>query len=201
MKMKLLLKEDVPALGITGDVVEVAKGYARNYLLPRELALEINESTKQAIEKAKKERAVREAQRKAELENVAHKISGLAVTVRVRVSPAGTMYAAVAPQQIAEALQQKDINIDPGMVRSEEPIKSLGDHHITIHLHPEIDAELTVTVEADENAPLPEGVDIDEEEEYEDELYGEEEDDEEPNAKSPSEEEEKPQPAADEAEA
>ncbi|MBN1257556.1 MAG: 50S ribosomal protein L9 [Planctomycetes bacterium] len=161
MKIKLVLKEDVPDLGITGDVVDVALGYARNYLLPKNLALEINKSTQQIIEKSKKERSIREAARKEGLEALARQLEGVEVTVAARVSDAGTLYGSVTAVHIAEALVKKGFAVEINELRLGHNIKALGEHLVRIHLHPEIDVECKVIVVAAESSETPPEDDID----------------------------------------
>ncbi len=153
MKAKLLLKNDVPGLGITGDVVEVSQGYARNFLLPKGQALEINPSTLQQIEAAKKRRAARELEHKRELEALAERINGVTLTVAARVAESGTLYGSVSPAQIVSALAAAGIHIDEHMIHLDEHIKALGEHTVPIHLRPEVDAECRVVVVPDETAP------------------------------------------------
>jgi large subunit ribosomal protein L9 len=155
MKKKLLLKRDVPSLGITGDVVEVSPGYARNRLLPMGLALEINESAQQAIAKAKRERDKHEAARKSQMEDIASAITNTRVSIPVPVSEAGTMYSAVSPSQIAAALEAQGVTIAPDAIRPETPLKSVGEHTVPIHLHSDVDSELRVEIVPDETAERP----------------------------------------------
>ncbi len=184
MKMTLMLKEDIHNLGITRDVVDVAAGYARNYLLPQGLAMPVNASTQQAIAKAKKERDAREAARKGDMEALAERIRATPVTVHVPVSDAGTLYSAVSPSQMSAALAEAGVDgINEGMVRLEAPIKALGEHTVRFHLHPEVDAELAISVVADETAepPKPQGEgELEDELDFDrDDLYGQPDDDDE----------------------
>ncbi|MFH0910987.1 MAG: 50S ribosomal protein L9 [Planctomycetota bacterium] len=154
MKVKLLLKEDVKDLGRTGDLVEVAAGHARNFLLPKGLALEINASTVQAIEAAKKRRAARELEEKAALAEMGERIHDTTITLAARVSETGTLYGSIAPAQVVAALAEKGLRIEEEMVRMPEHVKALGEYLVPIHLHPEVDTDCTLVVVAEEGSPV-----------------------------------------------
>jgi large subunit ribosomal protein L9 len=156
MPMKLLLREDVRTLGQTGDVVTVADGYGRNYLLPKGLAVEVTPANLQRIEAERKLRLAREAERVSDLKAIAERIQAIDITLRERVAAGETLYGSVSPREIAAALADEGIGIEPEMVRLEEPIKTLGVHRVRIHLHPEVDAELklwVVEIKESEEAP------------------------------------------------
>ena len=155
MPMKLLLSEDVKDLGRTGDVVTVANGYGRNYLLPRRLAVEVTPANLKQIEAAKKLRHVRELERIQDFKVMAERIAAVDITVSERVSEADTLYGSIHAKQLVEALAGEGVNIDADMVRMEEPIKTLGVHRVPIRLHPEVTAELKVwVVGVKDNAPV-----------------------------------------------
>ena len=153
MKVKLLLKEDIDTLGKTGDVVEVRLGYARNYLLPRNLATEINKSTLQEIEALKKRKAVREAALKQELSAVAERVKETPVKLFRRVTQAGTLYGSVVGADIAKALAEAGISVEARQVKLESPIKAVGSYAVVLALHSEISAECQVTVAASDEEP------------------------------------------------
>jgi large subunit ribosomal protein L9 len=150
LKVKLLLREDVDNLGITGDVVEVAPGYARNCLLPKGLAKEINASTIQEIEKAKKRRESREADRKAGCAELAGQVNGTAITVAAKVSDTGTLYGAINKSAIVAALAEKGFAIESAAVKLPK-IKELGEYTVSLRLHAEVEAECVLTVVEDES--------------------------------------------------
>ena len=155
MPMKLLLKEDVKDLGLAGDVVSVANGYGRNYLLPRHLAVEVTPANLKQIESVKKLRLARELERVKDFRTLAERISAIDITIKERVSESDVLYGSVHAKQLVDALAQEGVGIEPDMVKLDEPIKTLGVHRVKIRLHPEVDAELKVwVVGIKDNAPV-----------------------------------------------
>lgn len=155
MAMKLLLSEDVKDLGLAGDVVSVANGYGRNFLLPRHLAVEVTPANLKRIESMKKLRAVKELERVKDLRVVAERIAALDVTIKERVSDSDVLYGSVHARQLVDSLAAEGIAVEADMVKLEEPIKTIGVHRVKIRLHPEVDAELKVwVVGIKDNAPV-----------------------------------------------
>jgi large subunit ribosomal protein L9 len=153
--MKLLLSDDVKDLGLAGDIVSVANGYGRNYLLPRRLAVEVTPENLRQIENLKKTRKVKEMARVKDLRAVAERIAALDVTVRERVSESDVLYGSVGTRHLVDALAAEGIAVEDGMIRLEEPIKTLGVHRVKIRLHQEVEAELKVwVVGLKDNAPV-----------------------------------------------
>ncbi|MBN2712056.1 MAG: 50S ribosomal protein L9 [Planctomycetes bacterium] len=148
MAMKVLLKDDVKGLGKMGDVVTVADGYARNFLLPRLVAVVPSAGNLKQIEIEKKRRAASELERISDYKQLAERINAIDVTLKERVSSDDKLYGAVSARAIVEALANDEINIDEDMVKMDEPIKSLGVHRVVIKLHSEVSAELKVWVVA-----------------------------------------------------
>lgn len=146
MPMNLLLQEDVKDLGFAGDVVTVANGYGRNFLLPRKLAVEVTDANLKQIESMKKMRLARELERIKDFRALAERISAIDITIKERVSDADTLYGSVHAKQLVDALVEEGVGIEPHMVKLDEPIKTLGVHRVKIKLHPEVDAELKVWV-------------------------------------------------------
>jgi large subunit ribosomal protein L9 len=144
--MELILREDVEKLGRRGEVVKVADGYARNYLLPRGLGLEVNASNKAMIEKEKKAHLARLAKEKAEFEALASRIGGLRFVAPRKVGENDVLYGSVTAGDIGEFLKAKGIEIDKRRVLLDEPIKRLGEHEVQIRLHPEVQASLKLLV-------------------------------------------------------
>jgi large subunit ribosomal protein L9 len=144
--MELLLRQDVEKLGRRGEVVKVAMGYGRNYLLPRGLAMEVNASNKAVIAKERKAHEAKLAKEKAEFEGLAGRINTLRFVAPRRVGENNTLYGSVTSGDIAEFLAAKGIEIDKRKVQLEEPIKTLGEHEVKIRLHPEVGATLKLTV-------------------------------------------------------
>ncbi len=155
MPMKLLLSEDVKDLGLAGDVVSVANGYGRNYLLPRGLAVEVTQANLKQIEGLKKLRQARELERVKDFRVLAERVSAVDVTIRERVGENDTLYGSVGPKQIVDAMAAENILLEQEMVRLEEPIKTLGVHRVKVRLHPEVETELKVwVVSVDENVSV-----------------------------------------------
>ncbi len=144
--MEVILREDVAKLGRRGDVVKVAEGYGRNFLLPRGLAMAVTESNKAMIEKERKAHEDRMAKEKAEFESLAQRIGSLRFVAPRKVGEHDVLYGSVTSGDIAEFLKAKGIEIDKRKVQLDEPIKHLGEHDVKIKLHPEVLAGLKVTV-------------------------------------------------------
>jgi large subunit ribosomal protein L9 len=144
--MELILREDVDKLGRRGDVVKVAEGFARNYLLPRGLAMPITTANKAMIEKERKAHEARMAKEKAECESLAARIGGLRFVAPRKVGENEVLYGSVTAGDVAEFLAAKGIEIDKRRVLLEEPIKRLGEHEVKVRLHPEVHAVLRLLV-------------------------------------------------------
>jgi large subunit ribosomal protein L9 len=144
--VEVILREDVDKLGRRGDVVKVAEGYGRNYLLPRGLALAVNEANKAMIDRERKAHEARLAKEKAECESLAQRIAALRMVTPRKVGENDVLYGSVTSADIAEFLKGKGIEIDKRRVLLDEPIKKLGDHEVKIKLHPEVNANLRLLV-------------------------------------------------------
>jgi large subunit ribosomal protein L9 len=144
--MEVILREDVDKLGRRGDVVKVAEGYGRNFLLPRGLALAVTDANKAMIEKEKRALLARLAKEKAEFQAVADRIGSIRFVAPRKVGENDVLYGSVTSGDIAEFLKAKGIELDKRKVQLEEPIKKLGDHEVHIKLHPEVTATLKVLV-------------------------------------------------------
>lgn len=144
--MEVILKQDVATLGRRGDVVKVAEGYGRNFLLPRGLALAVNEANKAMIAKERKAHEAQAAKEKAEWEAVAARIGALRFVVPRKVGENDVLYGSVTSGDIGEFLKGKGVEINKRKVVLDEPIKHLGDHEVKIKLHPDVAATLKVLV-------------------------------------------------------
>jgi large subunit ribosomal protein L9 len=144
--MEVILREDVAKLGRRGDVVKVAEGYGRNFLLPRGLAMVVSEANKAMIAKERKAQDARSAKEKVEFQAVADRIGGLRFVAPRKVGENDVLYGSVTSGDIAEFLKTKGTEIDKRKVLLDEPIKQLGDHEVKIKLHPEVVAVLKVMV-------------------------------------------------------
>jgi large subunit ribosomal protein L9 len=144
--MEVLLREDVDKLGRRGDVVKVAEGYGRNFLLPRGLALPVTEANKAAVEKERRAQAARAAKEKAEFETLAERLNGMRYIAPRKVGEHDVLYGSVTAGDIADFLRGKGIDLDKRKIQLEEPIKHLGDYEVKIKLHPEVSAAIKVLV-------------------------------------------------------
>ena len=144
--MELMLREDVEKLGHRGDVIKVAEGYGRNYLLPRGLAVPVTEANKALIARERKTHDARVAKEKAESEAIAERIAGLRFVAPRKVGEHDVLYGSVTSGDVAEFLKNKGVEIDKRKVLLDEPVKKLGEHDVRIKLHPEVTASLKLLV-------------------------------------------------------
>ncbi len=144
--MELILRDDVDKLGRRGDIVKVKDGYARNFLLPRGLGMEVNAANKAMIEKEKKANLARLAKERSEFEALAERIATLRFIAPRKVGENDALYGSVTSGDVAEFLKGKGIEIDKRKVLLDEPVKHLGEHEIKIRLHPEVQAALKLLV-------------------------------------------------------
>ena len=144
--MKIILMEDIPALGHRGEVREVATGYARNFLLPKKLALEATSANLRNLEHLKRQRVREEAKAREDAQAAADRIAGLTLTVATRASEDGRLYGSVSAQDIVGFLERHGIVVEKRRVLLEEPIKALGEYRVSVRLHADVTATLPVTV-------------------------------------------------------
>ncbi len=144
--MQIVLKEDIDKLGRRGEVVKVADGYARNYLLPLGKALPATPGNLKVIEREKRRYLVRLTKEKDENEALSRRIQALSVTLVRKVGENDVLYGSVTSGDIAEALSKEGIVVDKRRIHLADPIKSLGIYAIPIRLHPEVTAEVKVWV-------------------------------------------------------
>jgi len=144
--MELILREDVDKLGRRGDVVKVADGYARNFLLPRGLGMAVTVANKAMIEKERRAHEARLAKEKAEFESLAGRIAALRFVAPRKVGENEVLYGSVTGADVAEFLKSKGIEIDKRRVLLDEPVKTLGEHEVKVRLHPEVHASLKLLV-------------------------------------------------------
>jgi large subunit ribosomal protein L9 len=150
--MEVILREHVDNLGRRGEVVKVADGYARNYLLPRKLALLVTEGNKKQIERERAKLDAREAEEKRVVEAVAERLANVEVVITRKVGETDALYGSVTAADIVEALNAKGFDIDKRKLQLAEPIKKIGDLKVPVKLHREITVPITVRVVA-EGAP------------------------------------------------
>jgi large subunit ribosomal protein L9 len=144
--VEIILRQDVDKLGRRGEVVNVADGYGRNYLLPRGLGMAVTTANKAMIEKERRAHEARLAKEKAEFASLAGRIGGLRFVAPRRVGENDVLYGSVTSADVAEYLKTKGIEIDKRKVLLDEPIKTLGEHEVKIRLHPEVQAALRLLV-------------------------------------------------------
>jgi len=144
--MEVILREHVDNLGKRGEVVKVAPGYARNYLLPRKLALLVNDGNKKLIERERKLAETREAEDRATAEALASRIAQLELTIARRVGDTEQLYGSVTSADLAEALSAHGLEVDRRKIQLAEPLKALGTSTVPVKLHRDVTAQLKVTV-------------------------------------------------------
>ena len=160
--MEVILKEDVINLGHRGDVVKVADGYGRNFLLPRKLALQATLENKAVIEQMKNASARRSASEKVQAEELVAKLEPLTLSFTRKSGESGQLFGSVTSADIAADLATKGFEVDRRKIALNEPLKTLGDHTVTIKLHREVTAHIKVQVQAEAGeeteAPIAEPV-------------------------------------------
>ena len=144
--MEVILREDVDKLGRRGEVVKVAEGYGRNFLLPRGLAMPVTSANRAMITKERKAHDAQVAKEKTEQQVVADRVAGLRFIAPRKVGEGDLLYGSVTSGDIAEFLKNKGIEVDKRKVVLDEPIKRLGEHEVKVKLHPEVAANLRILV-------------------------------------------------------
>ena len=144
--MEVILKEDVPKLGHRGEVVKVAEGYGRNYLLPRKLAVEATRANKAVIEQMKQSAIRRSAVEKTDSEALSKQLEGVVLAFQRKAGEKDHLFGSVTSSDIAEALEQKGFSIDRRKIQLNEPLKNLGEFEVAIKLHRDVTSKVKVTV-------------------------------------------------------
>jgi large subunit ribosomal protein L9 len=144
--MKVILMSDVPALGHRGETREVANGYARNFLLPRKLAVPATPANVKNVEHLKRQRAREEHRAVEEAKAVAASIGALTLAVTARASEDGRLYGSVSAQDVVEFLERHRISLEKRRVLLDEPIKAVGEYSVPVRLHGDVTATLAVSV-------------------------------------------------------
>ena len=145
--MEVILKEDVAKLGSRGDVVKVADGFGRNYLLPRKLAIEATAGNKAVIEQMKAAAVRRSAKEKSAAEALAKQFDGLSVSFQRRSGEHDQLFGSVTSSDIAEALTKKGFDVDRRKIQLHEPLKTLGEFTVPIRLHKDVTTHLKVVID------------------------------------------------------
>jgi len=144
--MKVVLKDDVKNLGKMGQIIDVADGYARNFLVPRGLASEANTKNIKALEHEKRIIEGKAKKVKNSAQELLNKISARTFTIRAKAGDEGKLFGSVTTMDIAELLQKEGIEIDKKKISLDEPIKRLGSYSVNVKLHPEISTQLNIQV-------------------------------------------------------
>ncbi len=147
--MEVILKEDILNLGYEGDVVDVKKGYARNFLIPQGKAIMATESAKKVIAENNRQRAHKLEQMKKDAEAFAEKMEGTTLSIGAKTSSTGTIFGSVTNIQIAEELAKKGFEVDRKYILIKDQVKEVGSYTATVRLHKEVSVEIDFEVVAE----------------------------------------------------
>lgn len=148
--MRVIMMQDVLHTGKRGEVIDVKPGHARNYLIPQGLALQATPGNLKYFEQQRGKIDARHAKEREAAGQIAAEMAGIRLTIAKRVGESETLYGSVTATEVAEGLQNNGVTVDRRRIDLEGGIKTLGDHQVRIELHPEVVAEVTVTVVAEE---------------------------------------------------
>jgi large subunit ribosomal protein L9 len=147
--IEVILREDIKTLGRAGEMVRVKPGYARNYLLPQGLAYEATEGNKKRIAGETRARTARNQAERTEAEQLASRLGEVRLALSGKAGEEGKLFGSITSQDVADALAREGFTIERRRIELEHPIKTLGEHAVTVRLHPEVQAELRVSVTAE----------------------------------------------------
>lgn len=148
MAMEVILREHVDNLGQRGDVVKVASGYARNYLLPRKLALKVTDANKKQIERERASAEAREAEERDAMQAIATKMEAVEIVIARRVGEGDALYGSVTSADIADSLAAQGFETDKRKIQLGDPIRAIGESTVPVKLHRDVTAQVTVKVVA-----------------------------------------------------
>ena len=148
--MEVILRNDVSNLGTRGQVVKVAPGYARNFLIPKKLAVAATESNKKIVEQERQAHLRKEAKLASEAQDLAKLVNGVSMTFHQKAGENDQLFGSVTSKDVADALAAKGFTIDRRKIQLDEPIKTLGEFKVPVKLHKEVTAEVTVVVAKEE---------------------------------------------------
>jgi large subunit ribosomal protein L9 len=151
--MEVILKQDVDSLGHRGDVVKVADGYGRNFLLPRKFAIEATEANKAVIAQMKESAIRKSAKEKVEAEAVATKLNAVVLEFERKSAGEGQLFGSVTSADIAHALEAQGFEVERKRIHLPEPLKTVGEFHVPVRLHREVTAHVQVNVKSDQPEP------------------------------------------------
>ncbi len=144
--MKVILRQDFENLGKFGDIVNVRDGYARNFLIPRKIALPATPGNIKMIENEKRQKAFKLERERLSAQQLAEKLAGLEITIPMRAGENERLFGSVTAQMIANEIAKMGIEIERRKILLDEPIKSLGNYEVVVKLHPEVTAKVKVNV-------------------------------------------------------
>jgi large subunit ribosomal protein L9 len=144
--MEVILREDIERVGTRGQVVKVANGYARNFLLPKRLAVAATDANRKIVEQERQAHLRREAKQKGEAEDLSKLLTGVIVTIAQKAGENDQLFGSVTSKDVADALAAKNFTIDRRKVLMDEPIRQLGEFKVPVRLHKDVTAEVTVQV-------------------------------------------------------
>ena len=147
--MEVILREDIDNLGARGQVVKVAPGYARNFLLPKRLAVVATESNKKIVEQERDAHLRRDAKLQSEASDLGRLLSAVTVTIKQKAGEEGHLFGSVNSKDIADALEKQNFTIDRRKIQLDDPIKQVGEYKIPVKLHKDVTAEVSVNVVAE----------------------------------------------------
>jgi large subunit ribosomal protein L9 len=148
--MEIILREDVEKIGSRGAVVKVADGYARNFLLPKRLAVRATESNRKIVEQEREAYLRREAKATTEAQDLGKLLTNITLTFHQRVGENNQLFGSVTAKDIADALEAQKFHIDRRKVQLDEPIRTLGEHQVNLRLHRDVSTPIKVVVEAEQ---------------------------------------------------
>jgi large subunit ribosomal protein L9 len=148
--MEVILREDIDKLGTRGQVVKVAPGYARNFLLPKRLAVQATESNKKIVEQERQAHLRKEAKARGEAEDLGKLMSGVTVTISQKAGENDQLFGSVTSKDIADGLAAQNYTIERRKIQLADPIKQLGEYKVPVRLHKDVTVEITVIVAKDE---------------------------------------------------
>src|SRR5579884_534005 len=144
--MEVILREDIDKLGTRGQLVKVAPGFARNYLLPKQLAVAATDANRKIVEQERQAHLRREAKHLSEAQDLAKIMGTVEITIAQKAGENDQLFGSVTSRDIAEALEAQKYHVERRNIQLEEPIRTLGDHKVPVRLHRDVTVEITVHV-------------------------------------------------------
>lgn len=148
--MKVILKKDIEDLGWEGDVVDVARGYARNYLIPREFALEASDRNIKMFEQMKRKIEVRKLKAREEAEQFRGRLAGMTVAISQKAGEEGKLYGSVTSMDVAAEMEKQGVVIDRRKILLDKPIKTVGEYEVPVKIYQEVSGRIKVVVTPEE---------------------------------------------------